>query len=38
MNRLSTHIIPKFYTMDGGGGHVNENRSDSMGTEKFLVR
>ena len=30
-------IIPKFYTMDGGGVRKC-NRSDGMGTMKILVR
>ena len=37
MNPLSMHIIPKFYTMDGGRG-CKCNGSDSMGTKKTLVR
>ena len=36
VNPSSMHIIPKFYTIDGGMHKCNE--SDSMGTEKILVR
>ena len=36
MSPVSSHIIPKFYTMDAGRGTCNGNGSDNAGTKKIL--